>query len=588
MPPKNRIIKHCKCCGKPFETTPSRADKSMYCSRECKWKPKEKNPKYYKIFSCELCGNKFDGLISRNPRFCSNSCSAKFTANDPDRLKKIRTTKKEKYGSETFVNPEKAKKTNLERYGVTNPSKTDDVKQKIMDTMHENYNGKHYFQTDGFKQHMIDTYGVSNMLELDWVQDKIRNSCIERYGVENVFAADEIKEQIKLFYQTQYGENITSAWKCPDVISKRVINQKINKFGDLKYQTLSSEYNVIPLFDLDTFISNSYTDKVYEFKCVSCGTVFTTSLKGNFPRCQVCYPTISSVHETEIFQFIQQQIPNTEIIQNDRKLLGGKEIDILIPDNKIGIEYDSFYYHSESHIGKKYHLDKTNDAEANGFKLIHIFEDEWMNKKDIVKSKLKSMLHVASDKIFARKCSIKTISNSISSEFLNLNHIQGKCNSPIRYGAYYDSKLVAVMTFGKPRIALGGRSDNSDTYELVRFATSQHVIGIAGKLHAHFIKEFNPIKIISFADKRFSSTSSNVYQKLGFELEYTTNPNYWYFKNGYPIKYHRYGFRKQLLKSKLELFDPSLTEYENMKQNGYDRIWDCGNLKYYWTQKKSS
>ena len=57
-----------------------------------------------------------------------------------------------------------------------------------------------------------------------------------------------------------------------------------------------------------------------------------------------------------------------------------------------------------------------------------------------------------------------------------------------------------------------------------------------------------------------------------------TKPNYWYIKNG--NRYYRYNFRKNILHKKLEIFDGNISEWENMKVNGYDRIWDCGSFKF--------
>lgn len=54
---------------------------------------------------------------------------------------------------------------------------------------------------------------------------------------------------------------------------------------------------------------------------------------------------------------------------------------------------------------------------------------------------------------------------------------------------------------------------------------------------------------------------------------------HWYLKN-YLQRIYRFHFRKSVLKNKLEKFDPKLSEWENMKANGYDRIWDCGNLVF--------
>ena len=41
--------------------------------------------------------------------------------------------------------------------------------------------------------------------------------------------------------------------------------------------------------------------------------------------------------------------------------------------------------------------------------LIHVFEDDWLYKKEIVKSMIASRLGIYKEKIFARKCQIKEI-----------------------------------------------------------------------------------------------------------------------------------------------------------------------------------
>jgi len=44
-------------------------------------------------------------------------------------------------------------------------------------------------------------------------------------------------------------------------------------------------------------------------------------------------------------------------------------------------------------------------------------------------------------------------------------------------------------------------------------------------------------------------------------------------------------FQKHKLEKMLDTFNPNLTEFENMKMNGYDRIWDCGNVKFVWNKE---
>jgi hypothetical protein len=208
-------------------------------------------------------------------------------------------------------------------------------------------------------------------------------------------------------------------------------------------------------------------------------------------------------------------------------------------------------------------------------------EDYIKNKKDIVKSKISHILQKSTGKsIFAIKCEIKEIESHVKNSFLEKHHIQGKDVSIVKLGSFFKNELVAVMTFGKLRNALGNKTSEDGVYELVRFATSENVVGISSKLLSHFIKMYNPKRIITFADRRYSDIKENLYTKIGFTQVKINEPTYWYFKLGHLTLYHRYSFRKQSLNNKLFIFDKDLTEWGNMKLNGYDRIWDCGNIKY--------
>lgn len=310
---------------------------------------------------------------------------------------------------------------------------------------------------------------------------------------------------------------------------------------------------------------------MYNFKCNNCGRQFKDHFDGSrIPDCKSCSnPYLSSNSEKEIVEYIKS-IYNGNIIENDRTILDRKELDILLPELKLAIEFNGLYWRSElSGKDKNYHLNKTKLCKKKGIRLIHIFEDEWMNKKDIVKSKLQYLMGLYDgDRIFARNCVIKEIDSKLKSEFLNKHHTQGNDNAQIRLGAFYKNKLVAVMTFGKTRIALGAQAKENNEWELMRFATSAFVIGISGKLLKYFQRNWKYSNIISFADRRWSI--GNLYDKLGFDKVSETSPSYFYFKPGSNIKFHRFSFRKSVLKNKLETFDPNLTEWQNMVMG----LWD--------------
>lgn len=231
---------------------------------------------------------------------------------------------------------------------------------------------------------------------------------------------------------------------------------------------------------------------------------------------------------------------------------------------------------------KKYHLNKTIECEKQNIHLIHIFEDEWVNNLEVVKSKLRNILSLSEKSIYARNCEVREITTKIKTKFLIKNHIQRADKSSIKLGIFYKNELMGVMTFGRRRLALGKKITENKEFELIRFATSTSVVGGASKLFSYFVKKYHPLKIVSYADRRWTCSRGNLYEKLGFEKVGETSPNYWYFKNGYFTRTHRFTFRKNVLNEKLEEFDKKLTEWENMKLNGYNRIWDCGSLKYEW------
>jgi hypothetical protein len=280
--------------------------------------------------------------------------------------------------------------------------------------------------------------------------------------------------------------------------------------------------------------------------------------------------------QIEISEFIKSL--GFDIVLSDKKTLNGKEIDILVKDKNIGFEYNGLLWHSEKYgKHKTYHIDKTITASNNNIKLYQIFEDEWVLKKDIVCERIKHILGINKNMLYARNCEVKKIDFSAANEFLNKTHIQGSNKSNINYGAFYDDKLVAVMTFSKLRKVTGYSNNNKDYYELNRFSSS-NVTGIASKILKQFIKDYNPKKIISYADRRWTPIGENtLYDKLGFNLIGTTQPNYWYMKN-YKIREHRFNYRKDKLVS--DGFDKNKTEFQIMSELGYEKIWDCGSFKY--------
>jgi len=495
---------------------------------------------------------------------------------------KLKQTKMERYGDENYVNIEKSKQTKMERYGDENYVNVEKNKQTKM----ERYGDENYNNREKFKVTNMKLYGVKYPIQSLFFKDKQKNTFLERFGGIGL-QSPELKEKIYATNLSKYGYEV--AIQNKDVI-ENLKRTWYDKIYDLLINTDRLENKVKPLFSKEEYLGSK---EEYKFLCLKCNAKFIGKIEdGKVPRCLTCYPftTNYSKPEIEILEFLKDiGISENDIITHDRKILGGLELDFYLPKFNMAIEFNGMIWHSEfmGNKNKSYHINKTEKCEKLNIKLIHIFEYEWETKKEIIKSKLKHLLKLnKSDIIYARKCKLQEISSFIKNQFLNEYHIQHDDKSMIAIGAYYNEELVSVMTFGKPRIALGNKKSIDNEYELYRFCVSKSVIGIAGKMFKYFIKNYNPSKVTTYADRRFSNNTS-FYNKLGFVFIKNTQPNYWYFslKSSYTV-YHRYSFRKSELAKKLSVFNPNLTEWQNMQMNGYDRIWDCGNLKYEWIREE--
>jgi hypothetical protein len=321
--------------------------------------------------------------------------------------------------------------------------------------------------------------------------------------------------------------------------------------------------------------------------CQLCGNTYHTNwmnLRANnerWGRCPKCFPKITahSHVENELGEFIKSiysktvYSPAQGLIKNEATGCG-LELDFYMPDVHVAVEFDGLYWHSEAcKKDRNYHLNKTIQCEKLGIQLIHVFEDEWMYKQEIVKSRISQLLTVNKRTIHARKCIVKEIDASIKNKFLEENHIQGGDASSIKLGAFFEDNLVAVMTFSKGNPSKGGKSIPK-VWELNRFCLKigEHIPGIASKLLKHFQKNYEWILIYSYADRRWSM--GKLYYSLGFEKERTTPSQYSYVDLRIGQRYHRANFRKRPDEPK------DVPEWKLRMDEGYLRIWDCGLLKF--------
>lgn len=259
------------------------------------------------------------------------------------------------------------------------------------------------------------------------------------------------------------------------------------------------------------------------------------------------------------------------LIDNEIKLTVKDDL-IYIDGKDIAIDYKEF---SEiKHIAGKpnsQQYKKYIHFESVGIRLITLYEDEWKYKTDIVKIKLLNIIGVdTSDKIYARNCSIESVSLNDRKSFYNSYHIQG-CKwggGSVNLGLYHNDDLVAAMSFCEK---------SSKIYELTRYATKCIVCGGFSKLLSYFKNNNDWEEIFTFSDNRWHTSAT--YDTQGFVKDKMIRADYEYIIDG--KRSHKFNFRLKCIKKKYpDLFNPNESELQNMDRIGIPRIYDCGKFKY--------
>jgi len=377
-----------------------------------------------------------------------------------------------------------------------------------------------------------------------------KNAINKKYGVDNVFQLVDTKEKIKVTNNIRYG----------------VENPQQNK--EIKEKTENT--NLIKYGFKNVFQNDNIKDKIKVTNNIRYGVDYPQ--QSEFIRSK--YPSLHkpSKSENDLLSFIKNNYMG-DILNNKNNIISGYELDIYLPELKLAFEFNGLYWHNELNKDKNYHNNKSNLCDELGIQLIHIWEDDWEFKKDIIKSMILNKLGKTENKIFARKTEIREISdNNLVRNFLNNNHLQGFVGSKIKIGLFYENELISLMIFGMGRKFMNTKSIENE-YEMLRFCNklNTNIIGGASKLFKYFVKTYKPIQVTSYADRSYSN--GNLYKQLGFVLNHISKPNY-YYVIGRKRKY-RFGFRKDTLIK--QGFDPNKTEHEIMLERKIYKIYNSGN-----------
>ena len=472
------------------------------------------------------CGGvlKFRSFWFGYNEYCKANCPSMIE----NQVKCVKEKNKLKTKEEKDKIQEKVRNTFLKKYGVERYSQTKEWKEKTIQKNLEKYGQDWYTKTDEYKiryeQHCEKKYGT---------------------GIKNSFQDENVKKQIRKKFYDNFLKN------HPNVIEVKD-NTLICKCTDSNC-TLCQE----KIYEID---KTTFSDRNYYH--------IDTCTKRTTPQ------NLSSGIEKKLYNYIKS-IYDGVIIENERSILNGKEIDIYLPELKLGFEFNGVYWHSEIYKDKKYHQEKSLNCLDKGIQLIQIWEDDWIFRNEIVKDFILSKLGKTPINIGARKCIIKDVSNSEAYHFLQTNHIQGGVKNGYNIGLYYNNELVEVMTFGGLRKSMGS-NPISGHYEIYRVCSKlgYNIQGGFSKLLKHFENTYKPIQIITYANLDY--TYGNVYNKTGFHKDKISKPTYTWVVNGQ--RKHRTNFRKSKLKECID--NPDLTEIEVMYNRNCWRCWDSGKIKF--------
>lgn len=492
-----------------------------------------------------FCGNQGSCICNREN---IAAASQKRTQADRDEIvRKRRETSRKIYGVDYAPQAshikEKTAATCMERYGAKAPTLNPSVLAKSSATVKKNY-------------------GV------DWPQQnpdivaRTTRVFFEKYGVEHPGQIPEGKEKQKATNLEKYG--VEHPCVLPEILEASIeLRRKVG------YQTaMKNIKNVTPLFSEEDYMKKGRTHE-FPWKCNSCDGEFTQPITDRFDiRCFACRPYRESWGETWIKNWLASN--NITYTQWDRSVISPKELDFFLPDLKIAIEFNGIFFHSEERLERTYHQSKWRDCDTRGIKLLQIWEHELLYHPEIVTNRLANACGLITDKLGARKCSIRQLSTAEANNFFATTHLQGVRPSKNTWGLIdRNGQIVAAAAFGKTRY--GKLSE----WELLRYSNigGTNVQGGLSKLIDHARKELGFSKLVSYANLNWGR--GEVYGKLGFKLVRIAEPNYYYFRSinkDIEIK-SRIAFQKHKIVGLAE----GNTESEIARNMGYLRFYDAGN-----------
>lgn len=450
------------------------------------------------------------------------------------------------------------------------------VSSRKRDTVRSRYGVDNIFSNvEYIKKARVKALGVEHALQSPTIVEKMKQTNLERYGATSILCTEK-----HITYRQKCVDNIGWAEVC-----RRISATKQARKSRATWCSAFGSHLPDPASTYDRLNDPIWLREINQsYNLVDIANMLGVrqpTVTKAFQRHGIAVAHNKSAPQNAIEMFVRSIVGDQEVESNTKRVITPYEIDIYVPNRNIAIEFNGIFWHGEvnGRKPKQYHANKTQMCADKGIRLLHIFEHEWANSQSIVESKLRVVFGCVSEKFHARTCEVVPLSWQDAAPLLDKWHMQGAGPRGECVGLLHCGTVVSVLTFGKDRFSGESR------FEIYRYASAPNTVVVGGfsRLMKRMVQTSGAIEVISYADLRWSTVDGSVYQRSGFVYTGSTEPNYYYFQPRYPTKlYSRIKFQKHKLPGLLENFDPSKTEWENMQDHGFDRIWDCGHARWVW------
>lgn len=315
------------------------------------------------------------------------------------------------------------------------------------------------------------------------------------------------------------------------------------------------------------------------------------------------HPKTAKRYQMRLTEMVQTLVPGSTVLSDDHTVLpSGKELDIVVPDHHLAIEFNDIFSHSEQAVFERrakprphgYHAAKTREAREQGYQLVHVWEDDWLHRRELVLRALAHKLHavdslpdvlpdinpLACQRLYARNLTVKLVHGGVARRFWQDNHLQGPVHCTVNIGLYDQNNVLRAL-LGIGRKNHGSRVSLPDgTWDIQRYATLGVIVGGFTKLLAH-AETLVPVDTwTSWSDNDISD--GGMYQAAGFVVDKRQAPSYSYV--GHKTRWervHRSTYTKQRFINDPDLtYQSGQTEHEAALANKLYRIYDAGKTRW--------